>query len=189
MVGASPDTLSVGVAGIAILVVLVGMLVELRVSQANEKEYRRRGAVEAPDPVYAIMRWAYPGAFVLMAIEGGLSGVPLGWQTLAGAVLFVSAKALKVWAIRCLGPRWTYRVLVLPGAPLVTTGPYAFLHHPNYVAVVGELIGMALTMHAAVTGPLMTLFFTELLRRRIAAEERALGRAPRAGIPASVDRR
>ena len=78
---------------------------------------------------------------------------------------------------------------MLPGAPLVTTGPYAFIHHPNYVAVVGELIGMALMMHAAVTGPLMTLFFMELLRRRIAAEERALGRAPRAGIPASVDRR
>jgi methyltransferase len=135
------------------------------------------------------MRWAYPGAFVVMAIEGGLTGAPLGWQTSAGVALFVSAKALKVWAIRSLGPRWTYRVLVRPGAPLVTAGPYAFLRHPNYVAVVGELIGMALMVHATVTGVLMTMFFMELLRRRIAAEERALGLASRPGIPASIARR
>ena len=78
----------------------------------------------------------------------------------------------------------------MPSVPHnVVGGPYRWFRHPNYVAVVGELIGLALMMHAAVTGPLMTVFFMELLRRRIAAEERALERATRAGIPAPVDRR
>jgi methyltransferase len=189
MVATWPDTLSVPVAGTVLLVVLIGMLAELRVSRANEKAYRRRGAVDAPDPVYDVMRWAYPGAFVAMAVEGALSDAPLGWPTSVGVTLFIAAKALKVWAISSLGLRWTYRVLVLPGAPLVTAGPYRFLRHPNYVAVVGELIGMALTMHAAITGPVMTLFFLELLRRRVAAEERALGLATQDRGAASVDRR
>lgn len=175
MVIPSIDSLCIGLAVGVLAIVLGVMLVELRVSQRNEREFRRQGAVDAPDPVYSVMRWAYPGAFVAMAVEGGLSGAPFGWQTPAGIVVFVLAKALKVWAIRSLGTRWTYRVLVHPGAPLVTTGPYAFLRHPNYVGVIGELAGMGLMMHAAVSGPLATLFFIELLRRRIAAEERALG--------------
>ena len=89
--------------------------------------------------------------------------------------LFLASKALKTWAVVSLGRRWTYKVLVLPGAPLVTHGPYAFLRHPNYVAVLGELVGMALTMGAVLTGPAATAFFGWLLWRRILAEERALG--------------
>jgi len=162
-----------------VLLLLVGillmMLLELRVSQSNERLYRQQGAIDAPDPVYGLMRWAYPGAFVLMAIEGALVGRSLDGLAIAGALVFVAGKALKMWAIRTLGPRWTYRVLVLPDAPLVREGPYTRLRHPNYVGVLGELIGMGLMMRALVTGPIATLFFAELLRRRIAAEERALG--------------
>jgi methyltransferase len=156
-------------------VVLLMMLVELRVSQRNEVVYRRHGAKDAGDPVYAVMRFGYPGIFVAMAAEAALVPFALDATSLAGAVLFVAAKLLKVWAIRSLGYRWTYKVLVLPDAPLVATGPYAVVRHPNYVAVIGELVGMALMMHARFTGPLATIFFAELLRRRIAAEERALG--------------
>jgi methyltransferase len=87
----------------------------------------------------------------------------------------VLSKSLKAWAIASLGYRWTYRVFVLPGAPLVSHGPYAFLRHPNYVAVLGELVSMALLVGARLTGPVSLLFFGFLLRRRIAAEERALG--------------
>ena len=82
--------------GVVSLIVFGAMLWELRVSRANEQEYRRRGAVEGPDPVYPVMRLAYPGAFLVMAIEG-MSRAPLaGWLALAGAALFVVAKLLKV---------------------------------------------------------------------------------------------
>jgi methyltransferase len=120
------------------------------------------------------MRWAYPGAFVAMGIEGGWWGADPGVLTTAGLAVFVAAKALKFWAIASLGRRWSYGVMVLPGQPLVESGPYRWLRHPNYVAVVGELIGMALLVGARVTGPVATMFFGSLLWRRIAAEERAI---------------
>jgi methyltransferase len=66
-------------------------------------------------------------------------------------------------------------VLVLPGVPLVRSGPYALMRHPNYVAVVGELAGMALLTGARVAGPAGALLFVCLVYRRIQAEEAALG--------------
>jgi methyltransferase len=69
-------------------------------------------------------------------------------------------------------------VLVLSGAPLVTQGPYAFVRHPNYIAVVGELLGMALLVGARVTGPLASVLFSLLLARRIRVEDRALRHPP-----------
>jgi methyltransferase len=120
------------------------------------------------------MAWAYPLAFVLMAIEGALFAPSPGLVTLAGAVLFGIAKGLKLWAIASLGTRWTFRVLVLPDAPLISRGPYAWLRHPNYVGVVGELVGMGMLTGARLTGPLTVLFFATLLRRRVSVEERAL---------------
>lgn len=164
-----------GFAPAVLLAVLAMMVAELWVSQRNERRYRRLGAVDVPDPVYAVMKVAYPGCFVAMAAEGLWRGhTPDGW-VVVGSALFAAGKALKVWAIASLGVRWTYRVLVLPAEPLVAAGPYAHLRHPNYIGVFGELIGMALMMHAVVTGPAATLFFGELLRRRVQAEEQALG--------------
>lgn len=117
------------------------------------------------------MRWAYPGVFIAMAVEGALFGPDPGPHTMAGALLFGASKALKYWAIAALGPRWTFRVLVLPGVPLVTRGPYAAMRHPNYIAVAGELVSMALLVGAQVTGPLGVLLFGLLLRRRIKVED------------------
>ena len=152
------------------------MLGELWWSRRNERRLLQRGAIEAPDRVYPTMRWAYPGVFVLMAMEGVVRGAPPVPVAVIGAALFVAAKALKYWAIASLGTFWTYRVLVVPGARLVTSGPYRFVRHPNYVAVIGELLGMMLMTGAWLTGPPGTLFFGSLLWRRIRDEETALGR-------------
>ena len=163
------------IAIISLAAVLLMMLGELWLSRSNERWMFANGAVPSFDPVYATMRWAYPGAFVAMAIEGVVTDPAIGPLMLAGAVLLVLAKAIKFWAIATLGRRWTYRVLVLPGAPLVGSGPYRLVRHPNYVGVVGELIAMALLSGARITGPLAVLGFGWLLVRRIVAEERALG--------------
>jgi methyltransferase len=160
--------------------VVAMMLAELWLSTTNERVLLANGAVQADDPVYAVMRIAYPGVFIAMALEGMMTGElgPLWGRTaaitFAGVALMFVAKALKFWAIASLGRRWTYKVLVMPALPPVTTGPYAWMRHPNYVAVVGELVAMALMTHARVTGPLGTLFFGWLLWRRIAAEQRAM---------------
>ena len=70
-----------------LIAVLLIMLAELRLSRRNERELRRLGAVEPPDDVYATMTWAYPAAFVVMAVEGAVGGRPAGLGGLAGLVV------------------------------------------------------------------------------------------------------
>jgi methyltransferase len=91
-----------------------------------------------------------------------------------GIAVFAAAKALKWWAILTLGRAWTFRVIVIPGRRRITVGPYRFLNHPNYVAVVGELLGAALMCGAVLTGPAATAFFLVLILKRIAVENRAV---------------
>jgi methyltransferase len=161
---------------VAAVLVFVPMLIETAISARNERGLRAQGAVEPGDDVYRAMAVAYPGAFVAMIGEGALWAAGAdGWFT-AGLVVFAAAKALKYWAIASLGPRWTFRVLVPPGSSRTVRGPYRWLAHPNYVAVLGEIAGTALAMHALVTGPLALAGFGWLMLRRIQIEEHALAR-------------
>lgn len=157
----------------AVLAVMAG---EAVLSAHNASVLRARGAVEPPDDVYQTMQWSYPLGFVALAIEGALRGPSPEAALAAGILVFGLAKALKAWAITSLGTRWTFRVLVPPGAPLVAAGPYRWLRHPNYLAVAGEIAGAALLVGAFVTGAIFLAGFGWLMRRRIAVEERALGR-------------
>jgi methyltransferase len=152
------------------------MLAELRVSVRNERRLRAAGAIEPPGDVYRAMSVLYPASFLLMAVEGAwrAAAEPAGpagpsWAA-SGVVLFVASKAFKYWAIRSLGERWSFRVLVQPGRPPVRTGPYAFIAHPNYVAVVGELVATAMMVEAVITGPIMTAAFGVVLSRRLRVE-------------------
>lgn len=164
---------------IAVLTVVAALLMmggELVLSLFNERQLRAKGAIEPPGDVIGTMRWAYPVSFIAMAVEGALMGPSPALVMLGGLALFGFAKALKVWAISSLGSRWSYRVLILPGAPLVTSGPYRFMAHPNYLAVVGELVSVAMIVGAPITGVLATSAFGLLMRARIRVEDRALGR-------------
>src|SRR5262245_35530936 len=128
------------IAGAALLAVLLVMAGEAALSAYNERVLRAQGAREPQDDVYRTMRWAYPACFVAMALEGALTGPAPPDVLAAGFAVFGISKALKMWAISTLGVRWTFRVLVPPQGALVARGPYAFIRHPNYVAVIGELI-------------------------------------------------
>lgn len=161
------------------LIVAVPLAVEAVRAARNERALFGRGGVEPDGDVYKLMRAAYPAAFAAMIVEAAFRGEPSGSAFAAGLVVFSAAKILKWWAILTLGPRWTFRVVVLPGAPLVDRGPYGFLRHPNYVGVVLELLGVALMTGAAVSGPLGIVLFGMLLKRRISVEERALASTAR----------
>ena len=159
------------------------MLAETRLSVRNERALRARGAIEPRGDVYLAMLVLYPLAFGLMGIEGisrsrtpaeVVAGSPPPAWWLAGILLMVASKALKYWAIASLGERWTFRVLVLPGVPLVRRGPYHYVNHPNYIAVMGELVAMLLMMSAWTTGPAMILVFGVVLLMRLRVESRAL---------------
>jgi methyltransferase len=182
-----------------ITAVILGLLLaETRVSRVNEARLRARGAIMPPGDVYLALLILYPAAFILMGAEGvwrasvaervaGVSSGARGPSWLAsGVLLFAASKALKYWAIRSLGERWTFRVFVVPDAPLVTTGPYRYVTHPNYIAVVGELVGTAMMMGAPVSGPIMAGAFGVALRARVRFENQVLRTV--AGSTVSRDR-
>jgi len=156
------------------------MLIEARRAARNERAQRARGGVEPADDVYGLMRIAYPVAFAAMLAEGVLGAPASPAVVAAGLAVFAAAKALKWWAILTLGPFWTFRVIVVPDAPLVRGGPYRWLRHPNYVGVVGELAGVAVAAAAPVSGVAAITGFGVLLFKRIRVEERMLATAPRA---------
>jgi methyltransferase len=155
-------------------IVYLPMLLEARRAAANERLQRTRGGVEPPDDVFKMMRVAYPAAFLLMLVDGALGRTPEPATVAAGVALFAAAKALKWWAIYTLGPAWTFRVIVVPGAPLIKGGPYRFVRHPNYIAVVGELVAVALMTGSRIGSPIAVVGFGLLILKRIAVEERAL---------------
>jgi methyltransferase len=156
-------------------IVLYGlMLIEAARAARNERAQLARGGVEPPGDVYRIMQVAYPAAFFVMLAEGWMRGADSSPRMAAGVMVFALAKALKWWAIVSLGESWTFRVIVVPGMPRVTSGPYRFIRHPNYLGVCGELVGAALITNATIAGPLATLAFMLLVARRAAVETRAL---------------
>ena len=157
-----------------LLIVFVPMLVEARRSSRNERTQRARGGIEPPGDVYNIMRVCYPAAFLIMSLEGWVRGVPPRLLLASGFALFLASKTLKWWAIGSLGPFWTFRVIVVPRSTLVTGGPYRYIRHPNYVAVVGEFVAVALMTGALITGPLVLIAFGLLMMKRIAVEHAAL---------------
>jgi methyltransferase len=154
--------------------VFVLMVIEAAIAARHERVLRGLGAVEPAGDVYRVMQIAYPASFLLMLAEGAWRGVRVDAVASTGACVFIAAKALKYWAIATLGQRWTFRVLVPPGSQRTVRGPYRWLSHPNYVAVALELIGVALAMHARVTGPMAVAGFGYLMLRRIRVEENAL---------------
>jgi methyltransferase len=164
-------------------VVMGALIAETRLSVTNEREIKRRGGFAPPGDVYRAMAVLYPSAFVAMATEGiwrASKGIPAAdagpnWLV-SGALLFVVSKALKYWAIRTLGDRWTFRVYVVPDRPLVSDGPYRYIAHPNYVGVLGELVSTAMMCGAPIAGAASVTLFGAVLWMRVRFESNVLRR-------------
>jgi methyltransferase len=160
--------------GTAVGLVAVQRVLELRLARRNETWARERGAVEHGASHYPLFFLLHGGWLVGLVVEA-LARDELSplWPLWLGA--FVLAQALRYWAIASLGRRWNTRVLVLPDAPLVRAGPYRWLRHPNYVAVVIELAALPLCFGALWTAAIAgVLNLALLLGVRIPCENRAL---------------
>ncbi|MET9958433.1 isoprenylcysteine carboxylmethyltransferase family protein [Streptomyces sp. NPDC006326] len=163
-------------------------LAELAVARRNAAWSLARGAREYGRGHYPPMVALHTALLLGCVVEPLAATRPflpaLGWPALA---LAVAAQGLRWWCIATLGPRWNTRVLVVPGLPLVTAGPYRFLRHPNYAAVVAEGVALPLVHTAWVTALGFGVLNLLLLRVRVRCEEAALaGTAPahRAAVPA-----
>lgn len=160
---------------VLIALVAVERLAELVVSNRNAAWSLARGGVETGQRHYAVMVVLHSGLLV-----GALAEVwirrPAFHPVLGLAMLAVvlASQALRWWCIATLGPRWNTRVIVVPGLPLVAAGPYRFLPHPNYVAVVLEGLALPLVHSAWITAIVFTVCNAVLLTVRIRAEDTAL---------------
>ncbi|ANI38239.1 isoprenylcysteine carboxyl methyltransferase family protein [Mycolicibacterium vaccae] len=146
---------------------------ELVVSQRNLQWSRERGGVEFGASHYPLMVALHTGLLAACLFEAAhREFVPvLGWSMFA---LVLAAQGLRWWCITTLGHQWNTRVVVVPGAGRVTGGPYRFLTHPNYVAVVVEGIALPLVHSAWITTLVFTALNAALLRSRITVEDKAL---------------
>lgn len=161
-----------------LLVLAVGFerVAELVVSTRNARWSFTKGAKEFGQSHYPVMVTIHTGLLVGCLVEPWALHRPfiawLGWPMLA---VVVASQGLRWWCIVTLGRRWNTRVIVLPQAPLVRRGPYRWLHHPNYVAVVAEGVALPLVHTAWLTAAVFTLANAALLRVRLRVENSALG--------------
>jgi methyltransferase len=156
-----------------IAAVAVERVAELVVSQRNLAWSKNRGGVEFGAGHYPVMVVLHTGLLAGCLLEAAYRDfIPaLGWPMLA---VVIAAQGLRWWCITTLGRQWNTRVVVVPDASRVSGGPYRFIPHPNYVAVVIEGIALPLVHSAWITAVVFTVLNAALLRTRISVENRAL---------------
>lgn len=170
-----------------VLVGAVGLerLAEMVVSRRHAAWAFARGGVETGRGHFPFMVVLHTGLLVGCVVEVWAADRPLvpvlGATMLA---LVVGCQAVRWWCIAALGPRWNTRVIVVPGLPLVTSGPYRYLSHPNYVVVVVEGVALPLVHGAWLTAVIFTVANAGLLTVRLRDERRALRAAPTTAVPA-----
>jgi methyltransferase len=158
-----------------IAAIAVERVAELVVSKRNLAWSRARGGSEFGAEHYPVMVVLHAGLLVGCLLEQIALHRPfisaLAWPMLA---FVLAAQGLRWWCITTLGPQWNTRVVVVPGAPRVTGGPYRFVSHPNYVAVIAEGVALPLVHTAWLTALLFTVLNAALLTTRIHVEDTAL---------------
>ena len=161
---------------LALLVVVgVGRLLEMRVSWRHQHAMGARGIQMKREPVFGFMVALHTGVLVAAGAEVILLERPfvpaIGWPALA---LVVLANLLRWWVIATLGPHWNVRVMGSLSMGVVSTGPFRYVRHPNYVAVFVELAALPLVHCAWLTALGASILHVFILRRRIALEEQVL---------------
>ncbi len=169
---------------LTVFLVVVGLVAlervaELVVSTRNAAWSLHRGGVETGQGHYPVMVLLHSGFLVAMVAEALVRRpeVP-GGLALTMIVLVLASQALRWWCIATLGPRWNTRVIVVPGLSAVRSGPYRWLSHPNYVAVVVEGLALPLVHASWITAVGFTLANAVLLSVRLRAENTALASLP-----------
>lgn len=158
-----------------IALIVVERLVEMVITQRNARRLKARGGHAVGDAHFPWMVLLHGGLLVAAPAEVLLLDRPfvvsLGVVSL---LALVGTMGLRYWAIMTLGDRWTTRIFVVPGEPPITGGPFRYLRHPNYLAVVIEVAALPLVHGAWITALLGTLGNAWMLKVRIRAEEAAL---------------
>lgn len=145
--------------------------VELALCRRNRRRLALRGGKEWHPETYPAMVALHALFLLSLAVESYPWQVPLDRRTLACLAALVPVTLLRYWSIAALGEYWTTRIVVVPGSRAVRAGPYRFLRHPNYLAVVLEFVLFPLLLRAPYTLAAFSLANLGVLRARIRREE------------------
>jgi methyltransferase len=148
-------------------------LAELVIAARNTRVLKAQGAIEYGASHYPVMVTLH--ATWLIVLWATVGDRPVNLPLLA---LFAVLQALRVWVLVTLGSRWTTRIIVLQGAPLVMGGPFRILRHPNYCVVIGEIAVLPLVFGLVWVAVLFSLLNAAMLWVRIGAENRVLYHDP-----------
>lgn len=160
--------------------VIIGLVALQRLGEVfyanrNTRALLARGAVEIGEkhyPLIVILHTAWLVAIVALLPRP----VSINWILIA---VMVVLQALRVWVLVMLGPYWTTRIITLPGAPLITGGPFRLFRHPNYMVVVCEIAVLPLAFGEVGVAVVFSILNAAMLFWRIRVEESALaGRRP-----------
>ena len=167
-----------------LLFVLLQRVGELALAAANTRRLRALGGFEVDRAGYPMFVALHAGwlASLALFVQPGTPWWPL-------ISVFGLLQAGRLWVIASLGRRWTTRLIVVPGASLVRTGPYRFCRHPNYLIVAGEIAALPLAFGAVPIAVVFSLLNLVLLARRVRIEEPALAIRARAVTELSQSRR
>jgi methyltransferase len=144
-------------------------LAELVVSRRHTRALLARGAYEVGAGHYPLIVAVH--AAWLAALWWLAPGRPVLWPLIG---LFALLQGARLWVLATLGERWTTRIIVLPGAPLVARGPFRLVRHPNYLVVIAEIALLPLAFGLWQVALIFSLLNAAALTVRIRAEEKAL---------------
>ena len=154
---------------------LVELGFEVAISRRNSAALIRKGAREIAPRILPAMTAIYVFMYPASAAEFYFLRTPVSVSWFLGFLaLYIAAKALKFWAIKSLGEFWTMKVLVVPGSTVVTRGPYRYVRHPNYIAVLAEIVATTMAGRCWITCVSILVLFSTVLYYRIRSEEDAL---------------
>lgn len=144
-------------------------LAELWLARRNTTALLARGAVEFGADHYPLIVALHAAWLVALWYLGATAELKVGWLA-----VFVALQFARVWILMTLGPRWTTRIIVLPGAPLVVKGPYRWISHPNYAVVVAEIAVLPLCLGLPAVALVFSIANAAVLTLRIAVENSVL---------------
>jgi methyltransferase len=156
-------------ATIILTLVTLQRLGELLLSRRNTTRLLARGGVEVGAGHYPLLVLLHAAWLITLWIFGRNQEVR--WLALAG---FAALQVVRLWVLISLGSRWTTRIIVLPGEPLIVSGPYRYLSHPNYAIVAGEIALLPLALNLPWLAPVFSVLNGLALALRIRIEARAL---------------
>jgi methyltransferase len=142
---------------------------ELVISSHNTRKLLADGAIEVAPRHYPLIVAVHTAWLISLWIYGRDQAV-----NIVALSFYVVLQGFRFWVLRTLGARWTTRIIVVPGQPLVAAGPYRFLSHPNYVVVAGEIAVFPLVLNLPLLAVVFTILNAAVLAIRIRAENRAL---------------